>query len=196
MIEDADRVVDRYQRGWTVQPCRTWPDLGDGRRWTLATLDARRGPLRPVVPHHPVDARIIGDVLVDARDRAVASLMVALFQVAKSCFAADGHDRRMVAGHPESWGSAMLPCFAWEVGVRAAGSLVDGTAVAVVTAKIQDWIFGRRGYVEVAENLMHIVGGVVVVAGGWERVSDPWVRAHPLAGEMAGFVLTKVGTSA
>lgn len=187
------RVVDRLQRGWitTTDPCQTYPDINSDRAWTLAELEAERGPLRPVVPMPDDDRRRMVAALEHARQRALASALVGLYRVARECYDADGHDHRLLAGRPGSWESALLPRFAWEAGVDIGASRIDPVAVSTTTMVVHGWVFHPHRFVEVAENLAVVLGDAVDRRGGWELVADQWLRRHPLSEDLRGFVLSR-----
>lgn len=76
------RVVDADNRGWFLSfdedlrrvYLRTWGDAG----LDYPTLVAEHGPVRPVVPVPDQDAAAIGELLVRAGRKAVATVAAAL----------------------------------------------------------------------------------------------------------------------
>jgi hypothetical protein len=182
-------VVDRYQRGWVTatDPCTTSPQLGN-HRWTLAELGERRGPLRPVVSMPAADRNVLVRVLFAAGHRAVPTVMMVLYRLSRVCYQADGHDNRLVAGRPGSTGSYMLLRFAWEIGADVSTKRVDADALRVCEARIRGWIFDPHVYVEVAANLGSVLAEVTESAGGFDRVTDRWIREAALAEQLRLFV--------
>ncbi len=187
------RMVDRYQRGWitAVDPCTTYPRLDNGR-WTLARLEAERAPLRPVVAMTDDDRTALVEILTGAGYVAVATVMAGLFSLSKSCYNADGSDARLIAGEPESEASRLLPRFAWEIGINLTAARFNPRAVAGLERIVRGWIFAKESYVEVAGNLADVLAEVVRQGGGYERVSDQWLRNGVLADEIERYVTSKL----
>lgn len=187
------RVVDRYQRGWltATDPCTTYPRLDD-RTWTLAELEDERAPLRPVVVMPGDEYRTLVDALAGAGREAVATVMAGLLTLSQRCYRTDGSDARLIAGDPESWGSRLLPRFAWEVGINLSSSRFDPRVLRIMDGVIGRWIFDSQAYVEVAGNLASVLSEVVERAGGYGLVTDQWLRNGALASEIEKYVTSKL----
>lgn len=170
------RVVDRFGRGWLTchEPATTYPHIeGD---WPLARVVAERGPVRPVVAASRASTDLMGVALARAGCRAVASFLVALRRVAEECVALHGHDDLLIAGRPGSWESALLRRLAYDAAPRVADATTDMAAVGTVRNILHRWVFGEDAYVEVAETVAGVFGQVVDGRGGWDQVTQRWLR--------------------
>ncbi len=189
------RVVDWFGRGWLTchEPATTYPPVeGD---WPLARIVAERGPVRPVVAASRASTELMEAALARAGCRAVASFLVALDRVARACVALHGNDDLLVAGRPGSWESAVLRQLAYEVAPRVRESVADPAAVAVVRNVLEGWIFGEGAYVEVAETVAGVFGGVIAGRGGWDQVTQRWLRAWSYGSYIHGLLASRYYTN-
>lgn len=204
-----DRVVDRENQGWHQSAGgRFEADFGTARG--LSDLDypallEQRGPLRPVVPCDPGDALLVRGALADAGVKAVASVLVALYQVSRQyAEAASAPGRRdggtLLAGREGSWETHEMNLLAWEVGSDLADkpTRFDPTCVRELVDILHLWTGQRATYVEVAENLAFLVGQVADELGGWDTIADRYLRpgariGHPehVITRVRGYLLSR-----
>lgn len=185
--EPPYRVVDRENQGWhQVSGGRYEADFGEARGLSdldYAALEEQRGPLRAVVPYDPGDALLITSALADAGTKAVASVLVALYQVTREYADADSSPGRrnggtLTAGREGSRESYAMNLLAWEVGSDLADkpSRFDPECVQALTGVLRVWTGQRETYTEVAENLAFLVGQVADELGGWDKIADRFLR--------------------
>ncbi|GAA0591496.1 hypothetical protein GCM10010174_03130 [Kutzneria viridogrisea] len=161
-------------------------DFGEllGQRWPYRVVE-------PVAPHE--DHAALVPVLVAAGRRAMASVLVALGKLVLLCvererirtcgtFSPAWRDGtwELTAGRPGSSESEALIAAVWDGGLDIADSRTDPSAVSAVYATLYRWITGPT-YIEVAENLLHVVGAVIDERGGWDLVADQWLRGKSVA---------------
>lgn len=177
------RVVDRFGRGWLT--CNPHPETYPGDIVGVddfETLERERGPLVVVGLATDDEEHRILNALAQAGTKAVASAFVAVYRVMQECQERDGHRLRIVAGRPGSWESVALPRYAEAVAASIPQTLVgagrvDPSAVSEVEAVVRSWVFGGDRFVEVAETMEELLGRLVDGRGGWNQVSENWLRA-------------------
>ncbi|MBD8056441.1 hypothetical protein ICV35_22575 [Rhodococcus ruber] len=203
------RVVDADNRGWFLSfdedlrrvYLRTWGDAG----LDYPTLVAEHGPVRPVVPVPDQDAAAIGELLVRAGRKAVATVAAALELVHHRLRESRGGLEQgtgsnayayatLTAGRPGSWESELLPTLVrfgndLNLAEAPAGDLaqrrargphtrVDATVRDELAAVLERWVTAPEQYIEVAENLASLVSRTAdeqYGADGWGRIADQWL---------------------
>ncbi|MFD8316185.1 hypothetical protein [Kitasatospora purpeofusca] len=190
------RVVDALDTGWyLIEPDRYRADHTEDRKLSSMThgeLLAARGPLRPVVPAPAADRDRVQAALTGAGPKALASLLVALFRLAKRHAYEEGErsgrlqSGRLYAGNEESWESTAMRALLWGPGVDIADkpNRLDEHAVTELMTVIDTWVSGDEHYVEVADTLAGIFTRTAAASGGWPALADRHFQhgerfAHP-----------------
>src|SRR2546421_737827 len=114
--------------------------------------------------------------LAVAGTRAVTTLLAVLVHLRSTCWSNDGHDGRLTAGRPGSWESTFVRDLAWALDPIPEDAGLDRDAFTAVWDHLYGWVFDEARYVEVAENVARVTGRLVDGRGGWDQISDPWVR--------------------
>ncbi|MFI5857240.1 hypothetical protein [Streptomyces parvulus] len=188
-LEEAEeypfRVVDNRDVGWfAVGPARytnTSLQSGGGEPQSLAALDADRGPLRTVVPVPQEDLERLRDALAAAGPRATASLLVALYRLARH-HADQEYERserrqssRLYAGGDDTWETQAMRSLIWGLGVDLADKdrRLDEQAMQEVMTIVDQWVTPEADlYVEVAGSVARAFQAAAEHAGGWEALAD------------------------
>ncbi|MFI5748984.1 hypothetical protein ACIBBE_24325 [Streptomyces sp. NPDC051644] len=179
------RVVDRQDVGWfAVRPARytnTLLQSSGGEPQSLDDLDAERGPLRTVVPAPEEDLERLRDALAAAGTRATASLLVALYRLARR-HADQEYERserrqssRLYAGGDDTWETQAMRSLIWVLGVDLADKTrrLDEQAMQEVMTVVDQWVTPEAGvYVEVAGSVARAFQAAAARAGGWEVLAD------------------------
>ncbi|MDW4912540.1 hypothetical protein [Streptomyces californicus] len=178
------RVVDSHDVGWfAVGPARyTNTLLRSGREpLSLDDLDAERGPLRTVVPASEEDLGRLRDALAAAGTKATASLLVALYRLARR-HAEQEYERsgrlqssRLYAGGDDTWESQAMRSLVWSLGVDLADKArrLDEQAMQQIVIIVDQWVTPEAVvYVEVAGSVARAFQAAAALAGGWEALAD------------------------
>lgn len=184
------RVVDVTWQGWHHKGGGVYgADFGFKQNLadsTLEQIDESRGPWRPVVPVSEGDAQAVRAALRQAKRKAAASVLVALFQLvdryAKAAYdKTDPHAHKLQAGREGSRETHSMRVLAWEVGCDLAEKpkRYNETTVAELVRVIEIWVTGPDHYVEVAETLARLFGQVADEVGGWGKIADRWSQLGP-----------------
>jgi hypothetical protein len=179
------RVVDSQDIGWfAVGPARysnTLLQRDGGEPHSFADLDAERGPLRTVVPAPDEDLKRLRDALAAAGTRATASLLVALYCLARR-HADQEYERsdrrqssRLYAGGDDTWETQAMRSLICGLGVDLADKVrrLDEQAMQEVVTVVDQWVTPEaRVYVEVARSVSRAFQAAAARAGGWEALAD------------------------
>ncbi len=189
------RVVDREDFGWfrsAGEGYRQRPGLEPGV--PLDELRATRGPLVLVGPPTAGDRERVEGALRSAGRAAVSTLTAALGLVWDRGLAQFGLEdperamRRIVAGRPGSWESALLAQevvpYGRELSQEKNERIIHPGALEVLVEVLTSWVSSPNRRVEVAETLVAIVASVADGLGsdGWRQVANQWLQPDaPLA---------------
>ncbi|MFJ5068186.1 hypothetical protein ACIQC7_17520 [Kitasatospora sp. NPDC088556] len=178
------RVVDDKDTGWyLIEADRYRADHATVRQleeMTHKELQAARGPLRSVVPAPAADRDRVQAALTGVGPKALASLLVALYRLARR-HAYEENERsgrvqsdRLYAGNGESWESLAMRALLWGPGVDLADKpkRIDENTVTELMAVIDSWVSGNEHYVEVADTLAGIFSRTAAATGGWPALAD------------------------
>ncbi|MGA5819871.1 hypothetical protein ACPC54_18665 [Kitasatospora sp. NPDC094028] len=178
------RVVDAQDTGWyRIEADLYRADHAQVRRleeMTYRELRAARGPLRPVVAATAADRDRVQAALTGAGPKALASLLVALYRLARR-HAYEEDERsgklqsgRLYAGNEESWQSLAMRTLAWGPGVDLADKPkpIDENTVTELMTVIDSWVSGDEYYVEVADTLAALFARTAAAGGGWPALAD------------------------
>lgn len=174
------RVADRDGEGWlrngpedtyTTYPKMLLEPL------TYEQLEAERGPLRPVVGMPTEEHAELVHALVQAKKKAVATLLVALNRTARKLVDSHGGVAALTAGRPGSWEAALLRGEIVWLGESIKDSRTDPDALAKAESLLEKWTTGPV-QVELADGLAGILGDVATQSGGWAAVTDRWLTGN------------------
>ncbi|MFF7198339.1 hypothetical protein ACFZAM_32105 [Streptomyces sp. NPDC008079] len=174
------RVADKHGEGWL----RNGPDgtyttypLTNLGELTYDQLDDERGPLRPVVNADPEDSAQFNAALTHAGKKAMATFLVALHHTGEELARLHGSVRALTAGRPGSWEANLLRSHIVWLGEDIAPSRVDDAALLTVKTLLKEWTQGPT-QVELAEGLPFSLWQVAEKAGGWDLITDQWLRGN------------------
>ncbi|GAA1979214.1 hypothetical protein [Kitasatospora viridis] len=177
------RLADSSGEGWLHTGdglYSTFPrtDLGD---MEYDQLVSERGPLREIAPESAEDSQAIQEALTAAGKKAVITLLAALYATARKVMdQSGGRIAVMTAGRPGSWEADRLRNLIWE-GDGVKPSRVDQAALDTLTGIFERWVLTGDTVVEMAENLAGDVAQVAGKIGGWNAITDQWVRSAQYA---------------
>ncbi|MFE9769454.1 hypothetical protein ACFYPC_33880 [Streptomyces sp. NPDC005808] len=179
------RVVDAHDRGWFAVGPALYLCAGAEQRCveptSLEKLEAERGPVRPVVPASDRDLDRLRAAFTDAGPKAVASLLVALYVLARKHAEAEyersGHKRsgQLYAGGEDHWETVAMRSLVWGLGVDLADKprRLDEAMIDTVRAVVDGWVAPSSDvYVEVANNITEAFQAAAKDAGGWQGLAD------------------------
>lgn len=192
------RVVDAEFYGWWGVGDEGYVSQRDRTPRLYDDVVAEYGPVRPVVPAPRDDVEALRGALIDAKRKAVTSLLAALGQTwqARMTRPAPGEDqdwelpmRALTAGRPGSWEAVALQeatGFGRDL-LLGSPKRVDAVALEVIAGILWRWMDGPQ-YVELAETLPAVVAGIADEHGkdGWEVLADQWLQPASMAHD--GFV--------
>jgi hypothetical protein len=209
--QDPYRVVDRENHGWY--------QASDGQGGFVyridyqtqipdyATLAAKRGPVRPVLPADEADVAELDRLFALAGRKAVTSLAAAIETVFHNLREAAGglnnrtsYDfamRTLKAGRAGSWEAALLEEVVFfgcdlnldykaaqkgtPAAMRAAGPSrrVHREARDQMADVVTRWVTNPARYTEIAETLASIVSSYADQVGpaGWRVIADQWLQS-------------------
>ncbi len=178
------RLVDAHDRGWfAVGPALYLCAEAEQRGvepTSLEELERERGPVRPVVPASDTDLDRLQTAFTDAGPKAVASLLVALFRLAREHAEAE-YERsgrmqsgRLYAGGEDNWETVAMRSLVWGLGVDLAEKprRLDESLIAAVREVVDGWVAPGSVYVEVANNITEAFQAAAQAAGGWRALAD------------------------
>ncbi|MFR0367504.1 hypothetical protein [Streptomyces sp. MCC20] len=183
------RLVDAHDRGWFAVGAAIYLCAGAEQRGaeptSLEDLKSERGPLRPVVPASERDLDRLRAAFADAGPKAVASLLVVLYRLARE-HAEGEHERsgrmqsgRLYAGGEDTWETVTMRSLIWGLGVDLADKprRLHGPMMDVVRDVVDGWVTPSSDvYVEVANNITEAFQPAAAAAGGWQALADEHFR--------------------
>ncbi|MET7363242.1 hypothetical protein ABZS76_33060 [Streptomyces sp. NPDC005562] len=172
------RVADREGEGWLRNgpddTYTTFPKTGLGDL-TYEELEAARGPLRPVEAMATEDHAVFAQAIAQAGKKGMASFLSALHRTALELMEQNGTVAALTAGRTGSWEANLLRgSVIWE-GEGLSASRVDPAAVDTMHALLAKWTTGPT-QVELAEGLGYILADAAKQAGGWDAITDRWLK--------------------
>ena len=184
------RLVDAHDRGWfavgtAIYLCAS-AELRGAEPTSIEDLDRERGPVRPVVPTSDRDLDRLTAAFTDAGPKAVTSLLVALYRLARQHAEAE-HERsermqsdRLYAGGEDTWETVAMRSLVWGLGVDLADKpqRLDQAMIDTVRDVIDRWAApGSDVYTEVANNITTAFQAAAKTAGGWPALADKHFQA-------------------
>ncbi|MFD8725309.1 hypothetical protein ACFV2H_47070 [Streptomyces sp. NPDC059629] len=179
------RLVDAHDRGWFAVGTALYLCAEAEQRRVEPTsvdeLERERGPVRPVVPAPDSDLNRLQDAFTDAGPKAVASLLVALYRLARQHAEAEAErsgrmqSGRLYAGGEDSWETVAMRSLLWGLGVDLADKprRLDEAMIETVHDVVDGWVAPDSDvYVEVANNITEAFQAAARKAGGWQGLAD------------------------
>ncbi|QKV98208.1 hypothetical protein HUT19_41540 (plasmid) [Streptomyces sp. NA02950] len=143
---------------------------------TYEEITEQAGPVRHIDVPADDDFPRIRQALTDAGPTALSTLIAALHAAATAAEEATGRPEDLVAGRPGSTESVIVLQMTLDVGPRVPATSIDPASLEVIAPILTRWVTGET-VVEVAENLAHVLGGLVDGLG-WHGITDPWTRRN------------------
>jgi hypothetical protein len=179
------RLVDAHDRGWfavgtAIYLCANAEQRG-AEPTSLEELDRERGPVRPVVPASDHDLDRLQAAFTDAGSKAVASLLVALYRLARQHAEAESErsgrmqSGRLYAGGEDTWETVAMRSLVWGSGVDLADKpqRLDEAMIDTVREVVDRWVAPDSDvYIEVANNITAAFQAAAKTAGGWPGLAD------------------------
>ncbi|MDF3141075.1 MULTISPECIES: hypothetical protein [unclassified Streptomyces] len=192
MPDDAPypfRVVDARDCGWYAVGRALYLSTASAQRGDEPTpldeLEAERGPLRAVVPAPAEDLDQLRSAFLDAGPKAVASLLVALYRLARHHaeleYERSGVMRsgRLYAGGEDTWETVAMRSLTWGLGVDLADKpkRLHEPLIEIVRTVVDAWVSpDSPAYIEVANNLASAFQAAERKAGGWQALADAYFQ--------------------
>lgn len=199
----AARRLEREQRGGEpvtaarpVEPLRVDEVVyqhGHTREvLALAEVEARFGPVRPVLPPPGADVDRLLALIAAAGTNALGTLAAALYAVEQRIGAAEPpampesgpvpaealiRADPLTAGRPGSWEAADLIDIIWTVGPTVGGERLDDDLYREATEIFHRWATGPDAYVEFAETIPEILA-LPIEEHGIVSVADSHLMEH------------------
>ncbi|MGA5822151.1 hypothetical protein ACPC54_30330 [Kitasatospora sp. NPDC094028] len=177
------RLVDAHWQGWLhTEDGHYQATSGTGRGldqpWTHAQITTSRGPVRPVLPPPAEDTDRLTALWAQAGHQALATTLAALHRLVLR-FPAGQRPHPVMSGREGSWETLRLIDLAWGIGSDIDGQMptrYDGHAATAIADVLEGWARRPEYYTEVAETLAQHFGQHVDRTGGWNTVTEPWLR--------------------
>lgn len=181
-IKRSGRFADREGEGWLNNgpggAYQTYPRRDLGTYGTIDELEAARGPLRPVGRFPDGEPNELAEAISRAGKKGLATFLVALNRTAQTLIADGASIAVFESGRPGSWEAADLRRVL-RLGEDIADSRVDPEELATARAFLLRWITGPV-QPELADGLARILGNAAEKAGGWDAITDQWLRGDSL----------------
>ncbi|MEU6362130.1 hypothetical protein [Streptomyces albidoflavus] len=172
------RVADREGEGWLRNgpddTYTTFPRSGLANM-TYEQLEADRGPLRPVVAMAAEDRAELAHSIAQAGKKGMASFLAGLYRTACTLIEDGSSIAVLTSGRPGSWEANLLRgSIAW-LGEGISDSRIDESARRKTEDLLYQWTTGPV-QVELAEGLVGVLADAAMQAGGWDQITDRWLK--------------------